>query len=116
MPMPVVGQQLYLVERRYRSEPLCSFCTVESVARVYFKIKTDPAYIGERNRFRIADWQHDVKYSSDYTLYASKQEYDDSVEKLELDSEFRRVFSYVSGFPLEKLRRIKAIIDEPENN
>ena len=68
-----------------------------------------------KHKFSISTGEEKTDYSTDYTVWPSIREFEDNEEAMELRKKLRDLFtSYtnVAEMSLDKLRRIKAIIDE----
>ena len=104
---PVVGQELWLVDR-WGGQAMA--CTVSSVGRKYFKVS---GWCGtDRTRFFNETWNRDTGRACD--LYESEQEYLEEREARDLRAFVSdRCTGYgLRGLTLDQLRRIKAIVEE----
>lgn len=116
---PVVGETLYRLNignAAHRCEQKLVQVVVTSVGRKYFKCApTDPDRSWEELEFHIEDWIEKVsRYSADYCLYKTEQEWLDEKEQRAIASFLREEFSAYGrcNLSLQTLRQIKALIQE----
>lgn len=81
-------------------------CKIEKIGRKYFEVDYRSL------RFTIDNLEHATEYSKDWKLHLSEQDILDEYEKNDLNNQIENVFRYGSKLSLDKLRRIKMIIDE----
>lgn len=112
---PVVGQKLFLVTSRRRDEPELDDVYVRSVGRKYFTVCKD---IKDGKfwdiTFHLDTWCEKTEYSSNYSLYASRQEYLDELEAGDLYKKIKENFFYMYGpnkLTLAQLRAIEKIVN-----
>ncbi|MBW2637301.1 MAG: hypothetical protein JRC86_07250 [Deltaproteobacteria bacterium] len=120
---PIVGQRVYLSEIGYNNRPEpggLQALEVVRVGRKYFY--TGPAKDSNKRcrelAWHIDTWGENTDYISRCTLYSSVQEFDDVQEGRALQHALRESFgrwSRQDQSTLDQLRRIKAIIDEGED-
>lgn len=116
MNKPKLGDRFFLVKDHYRT-PETSTVYVKKVGRKYFWVGVmDPMRDHKHlwTKFHISTYLHAEEYGS-YTLYKSEQEYLDRIEAKKLFAEIDRTyfkFSLADSVTLDKLKRIKAILEE----
>lgn len=109
------GQSVFVLRMMYRI-PTLQERTVESVGRKYVTISGL-----WKEQFFVRDKRDDFLLEKPGTgeqalLFPSETAYDEYCERKKLDREIADTFRICgSGLPLEKLRKIKAIIDEEDN-
>lgn len=105
-----LGQPVYIerVHNFTRNNSNTLHTTISTVGTKYFQVTDLP-----RERFRVDTLRHDGgRYSSKYKVYLSLQEIEDEKEANKINQELIGYFSHgVSKLPLEKLKKIKEIIN-----
>jgi hypothetical protein len=107
-----IGQSVIVSHRPRRHVPPTTIAgTVVNIGRKYVTV-----LVGHSERkFSISTGEEKTDYSPDYTVWPSMRVFEDNEEAMELRKKLRDLFtSYtnVAEMNLDKLRRIKAIIDE----
>ena len=120
-PKPEIGQTLYSlnVGNRHRQgwEQVLTPVTVIKVGRKYFTCAVQ-ALVGTmphtHEQYDIETWQQKTEFIANSKLYATPQEWEDEKEARKLKDAISKCFGIWGEveIPLEKLRRIKAILDE----
>jgi hypothetical protein len=107
---PVVGQKLFMVYSQNRT-PKMADVIVKSVGRKYFSVWMDGVAWSE-TKFHLGSWTQKTQYSPDHALYLSRQEYEESKERVELIRQISEYFRYGSGakISLDDLRMIASKI------
>lgn len=115
---PVLGETLYSLNIGNaawgKTPQVLTPVTVTKVGRKYFKCKPEGKYWSEVE-YHLEDWSEHSNYSPNSKLYETQQEWEDEKESNFLSQEISKNFSYIGvarKIPLEKLRAIKAILDE----
>lgn len=111
-PIPVVGMKLIDRQSRHRSNSELVEVEVKRVGRKYFW--TGELDKGEWSwiKFELDGWREVSEYSSNHSLYESKQEVLDEQESIKLAAEIREAFGGFGrcGYSLETLRKIKELL------
>ena len=116
------GQLVYLKyigDRRNGTIGSITEATVKSIGSKYVTTISGDEYFDVERKFDINNdfREHYISGSSDHQLYANRQDIEDENESLEIGALIRSLFklySNVTKLPIDKLRRIKAIIEEKE--
>ena len=116
------GQLVYLKyigDRRNGAIGSITEATVKSIGSKYVTTTTisGNGYFDVERKFDINNdfREHYTSGGSDHQLYANRQDIEDENESLEIGTLIRSLFklySNVTKLPIDKLRRIKAIIEE----
>lgn len=108
-----IGQKVWLVKignlaRRGQPEP--EEVTVSKVGRKYFEV----AELHGRAKFDLDSMTEVSDYSPSYCIYLILQDYLDTKEANQIYDELHKHFGNYgrTKFPLEKLRKIKEIINQ----
>jgi hypothetical protein len=112
---PKVGDKLIMVEVRYGPQtPKVVEVLVTSVRTKYFTVTWSWNLFPLSCEFGLVDWRERSKYAPTKQLYASMEDYRDSVEHDTLFRKFRDSFGVMSKnfLTLDQLRRIDAITKE----
>lgn len=112
-----VGQTVYIrpAGNAARSNKNIIETKISKIGKKY--IETE--HFGDRNKFNISDGKEkDTGYGHgyDYILYLTRQEIEDEKEEGALLSHFNCCNWYRFNLTLDQLRRVKAIIEERDNN
>jgi hypothetical protein len=109
---PVVGQQIFLKYLRREGDIKILKTQVSSVGTKYFTVKQQSAL-----QFFISSWEENSgKYAPTWRAYPALDELKDEEEAIRLRDALCNIIGYRggNGYSLDKLRRIMAILDEPE--
>lgn len=117
-PTPKVGDTLYSLNigNAARNRPsVLTPVKVVKVGRLYFDCaREEPTrFPHTHTTYHLDDWREKTGYCRDSQLYASPQEYEDSIRAMEIREDLRRAFSsgiFAENVPLDKLREIHAIV------
>ena len=107
-----VGDMVYLVSTRHTGKVFdANYSEVLKVGRKYFYLE------GTYNdsRFNIDTWREDTEYTSSYSLYESKEVYEDELEKSKLSTNIRDILSgwnFKNKYTLEDLRKVHEILSK----
>ena len=111
-PAPTVGQTLFALTVGHRQKDLMLIpSVVQKVGRKYFSVRIGNSF--HEVEFQLRDWIQVTKYTPDYQLWASEQEY--AIEK-EAQENFNFILEsfrsgwHFAGIPNEVLAQIKAMI------
>jgi hypothetical protein len=111
MRAPILGETLFALpigySARQRERTLIPV-TVSKVGRKYFTCKLEHFDV----EFHLDTWRQKTDYSNDWSLYASKGEWESEKEANAIEGRLREVFKYGSGtkLSLETLRKINALV------
>lgn len=110
-----VGDKVCLISygRRISDEPKKRIVTVSKVGRKYFSVTVDGFSYFNNVQFYLRNGEEKTEYSSSHKVYETEKEYDEYVEKCDLDYFFKGVFSSYgrSKLSLECLREMKKTYD-----
>jgi hypothetical protein len=96
----------------YNKEYGLKTAVISKVGKKYFELEGNEWW---SCRFFIETLVHDGKgYSSCHKVYLSQQDIDDEEEQRKLSIEIGKNFNYGSRISLNKLRKIKEILDSTE--
>ncbi len=112
---PIIGETLY---ERYtrRKEPALIPVVVTKVGRKYFTCQGSGDGWNPEIQYHILTWSEVHTYgSADRYIYESPQDYQDEQDTERLRRKFADWALY-RNLPLAKLRRIDAILQEPDEN
>ncbi len=113
---PVVGQIVFKTQGGKRTPETILPRVVVKVGRLYFTInEPDSVRHWAEEQVSIEDWFVKSDFSTREKVWESEQELLDHRESCKIGEQLRIMFGGYGTptFPLEKLRRIKAIIEEP---
>ena len=116
---PIKGEILYDLNignatSRWREQVLTPV-VVTSVGNKYFKCSPDGRSSLETTYY-IENWKQKTDYCQDHKLYENPQDWYDEKESTEIYNKLREIFvyNYKNNIPLETLRAIKSLLDNPK--
>ena len=102
------GQKIFYTEVHTLKHGLVE-TTIQSVGSKYFTLSGLDA-----RKFFLKTLKEASNYQSNFYIYFSKQEYDDTIERSKLLVKIKN-YCDLESYKLEALREINAILDNPKN-
>lgn len=116
-PKPKIGQTVYSLNVGNRAgrgvERKLTPMVVTKVGRKYFTASQDIYHVD----FHLDSWKQVTEYTPIHKLYITKQDWQDEKEEAQLCEVISSYFEYnrnPQNLPLQKLRAIMEILNQPE--